>query len=102
MTQTLTNREKTKDTPTERKDCLIVTGGEIDREFAREVIRDRAYTYIIGADRGVAFLYDEGICPTHIVGDFDSLPPEIFEKYQIPEEEKKEEKKKAKKEEVKA
>lgn len=61
--------------------ALIVSGGDIDREFARDIIKKHTYKYIIAADAGLRFLYEEEIIPTHIVGDFDSLEQEILEFY---------------------
>lgn len=60
---------------------VIVSGGMIEREHALGVLKDREASYIIGADKGLAFLYQEGIEPSHIVGDFDSLEQGILEHY---------------------
>lgn len=61
--------------------CLIVTGGEVELDFAKEVLNARKYDFLIGADKGVEFFYKENVMPTHIVGDFDSLKRDIFEKF---------------------
>ena len=37
--------------------------------------------FIIGVDRGLVFLYDHGIKPDYIVGDFDSVPHELVNYY---------------------
>ena len=37
--------------------------------------------YIIGVDSGLNFLYQNQIYPTHIVGDFDSVEPEVIAYY---------------------
>ena len=81
MDLTKAQRQRTEQGQRNRSDCLIVSGGLIEEEFAREILRGGDYRYIIGADRGVEFLYHEGVCPTHIVGDFDSLPQEVLEEY---------------------
>ena len=37
--------------------------------------------YILGVDKGLQFCYEYDIRPDYIVGDFDSLPGEILERY---------------------
>lgn len=63
------------------KHILIVTGGSIERDFALSFYRKEKFFKIIGVDGGVRFLYENGILPTNIVGDFDSLNPEILQFY---------------------
>ncbi|MCD8362040.1 MAG: thiamine diphosphokinase [Lachnospiraceae bacterium] len=59
---------------------LIISGGRIDTDFALRVLK-QPFDHIICADKGLAFCYEQGIRPTRIVGDFDSLKPGILEKY---------------------
>lgn len=54
------------------KRSIIVSGGDIDFDFALSFLNDREYSFLIGADRGIRFLRQAGRMPTHIVGDFDS------------------------------
>ena len=61
--------------------ALVVSGGTIDREFALEQMRQLHANIIIGVDRGLEFLYQNQILPTHIVGDFDSVEAEVVEYY---------------------
>lgn len=51
---------------------IIVSGGDIDFDFALSFLNEKAYSFLIGADRGIHFLRKAGKIPTHIVGDFDS------------------------------
>lgn len=60
---------------------LIVSGGEIEREFGMEVVRRGEWEYVIGVDGGVRFCYEQGILPDRIVGDFDTLDRGILEWY---------------------
>ena len=60
---------------------IIVSGGSIDEAFAFEQFREIKPEIIIGVDRGLHFLYHNQIMPTHIVGDFDSVAPEMIEYY---------------------
>lgn len=55
--------------------ALIVSGGRIDPDFALSYCKNRKYDWVIGVDRGLKFLYEHGIRPTHVVGDFDSADP---------------------------
>jgi len=70
------------------KKAVIISGGSIEETFAVEQIKKIEPEIIIGVDSGLAFLYHNQVMPTHIVGDFDSVAPEIIsyykEKTQIP------------------
>lgn len=59
---------------------LIISGGNIEVDLALDVLR-RPFEYIIGVDGGLKFCYEQGVVPTHIVGDFDTLEPEILDWY---------------------
>lgn len=61
---------------------LIVSGGRIDQDFALSLYKNAVFNNVIGVDGGLGFLYDCGITPTHIVGDFDSARPGLEEYYQ--------------------
>lgn len=63
------------------KTSIIVSGGTIDQDFALKQVEQLKAEIIIGVDRGLEFLYQNQIMPTHIVGDFDSVEPEIVEYY---------------------
>ena len=60
---------------------IIVSGGTIDRDFALEQIKKLNTDIIIGVDSGLELLYQNQIMPTHIVGDFDSVKPEVISYY---------------------
>ena len=60
---------------------LIISGGTIDVTFGLQCIQKLQPQYIIAVDSGLAFSYHNGITPTHIVGDFDSVEPAIIEYY---------------------
>lgn len=63
------------------KHIVIISGGSIEREFALSFCRKYEFYKIIGVDGGVRFLYENGIRPTNIVGDFDTLEPDILQYY---------------------
>ena len=61
--------------------AVIISGGSIDREYVLSVFKEKKFEIIIAADAGLDFLHNENIEPTHIVGDFDSLPQGILDDY---------------------
>lgn len=61
--------------------ALIFTGGNIQRDFALDFMKTYGADCVLAADRGVLFCYEEHIVPDCILGDFDSLPPEVFSYY---------------------
>lgn len=63
------------------KNGMIISGGTINDEFALEMLQEIQSECIIGVDRGLEFLYRNQILPTYIVGDFDSVSPEVIKFY---------------------
>ncbi len=63
------------------KTGVIISGGTIDRDFTLEQMKNVNPEIIIGVDSGLDFLYQNAIMPTHIVGDFDSVKPEVIAYY---------------------
>lgn len=61
---------------------LLITGGTIDRTFAAGFLSQHVFDRIIAVDGGLKFADETGAQPlTDIVGDFDTIAPEILEKY---------------------
>ena len=58
---------------------LIVCGGKIDKEFGLNEIKTDGIDAIIAADSGMDFLYENGVTPDIIVGDFDSATTKALE-----------------------
>ena len=63
------------------KTAVIVSGGKIEEDFALRFLEKEKFDYLIAADRGLKFLQEQGLVPTHIVGDFDSSGKELLELY---------------------
>ena len=63
------------------KQTVIVSGGMVEKDFALSILKSEETEFVIGVDRGLVFMYDNEIKPDYIVGDFDSLPGEILERY---------------------
>ena len=60
---------------------LIITGGDIDNDFALSYIINSEYEYLIAVDGGTEFLYKHNIKPTHIIGDFDTVSSSVLTHY---------------------
>lgn len=63
------------------KKAVIVSGGSIQDAFALQMLNEIQPAYVIGVDSGLAFLYRSQVEPTYIVGDFDSVDPEVIAYY---------------------
>lgn len=53
----------------------------MDDSFVRDCIEDISPDCIIGIDRGLEFCYRNRIVPQYILGDFDSISPEVIAWY---------------------
>lgn len=60
---------------------VIVSGGMIEKDFALSILKSEETEFIIGVDKGLVFLYENGIKPDYIVGDFDSVPRKLIDYY---------------------
>lgn len=58
---------------------LIVTGGQIDDNFAIRWISEHSFEGMIASDSGMEFFKRAGLKPDIIIGDFDSVRPETLE-----------------------
>ena len=63
------------------KRTVIVSGGLLEEDFALPILKSEDTEFVIGVDRGLVFLYEHGIKPDYIVGDFDSAPDEVVTYY---------------------
>ena len=60
---------------------LIITGGAISIDFVREFLKDNKFDIIIAVDSGLISASRLKIPLQYIVGDFDSVPPDLIERY---------------------
>lgn len=56
---------------------VIVTGGLLEEDFVLDILKAQETEFIIGVDHGLTFLYQHDILPNYVVGDFDSVQPQI-------------------------
>lgn len=60
---------------------VLISGGNIQSDFALAFLEQQKYDKIIAVDRGLAFCHRHQIVPHAVVGDFDSVPGEVVQKY---------------------
>ncbi len=63
------------------KHMLIITGGTVDIEWLKSISPSCFHAKIMAADRGLFYAEQAGLMPHYILGDFDSLPKGILDKY---------------------
>jgi len=61
--------------------CLIITGGTIDLDFAGSFLEHERFDKVIAVDAGLERAAALGLTPDMIVGDFDTVKPEVLEKF---------------------
>ncbi len=62
-------------------DTLIVSGGDLNKEFVKEFLDINHIDTIITADRGLQILDELKIMPDYVLGDFDSVNREVLNQY---------------------
>ncbi len=60
---------------------LIITGGNINKEFLQNFLKENKFEKIIAADKGLEILNKLNVKPDYIIGDFDSVNKKILERY---------------------
>lgn len=63
------------------KHIFVISGGEIEDETVRSMMRKRKPDCVIAADSGMEFLYRNELIPDVIVGDFDSVRKDVLDFY---------------------
>lgn len=61
--------------------ALIVSGGKTNPSFVLELLKKEEFHKIIAVDNGLAVLDVIDLLPTDIIGDFDTVSPELLQKY---------------------
>lgn len=63
------------------KHILIITGGYLNLEFARQYCKTLSVDKVFAVDRGLEYACHLGIMPDYIIGDFDTVNPELLGSY---------------------
>lgn len=63
------------------KTCIFLNGSIYDYEDIKQKIESENYDNIICADGGANHVYKMGLTPGYIIGDLDSVDPQIVEYY---------------------
>ena len=61
---------------------IIITGGNINKEFLQRYLEKNKYDKIIAADKGLEILNKINVKPDYIIGDFDSVNKKILQQYE--------------------
>lgn len=61
---------------------LIITGGLLDFDFAKEYIKTLSFDKVFAVDKGLEYVERLGLLPDYIVGDFDTVNPKILKAYE--------------------
>lgn len=64
-----------------QKRILILTGGMLDLEWAKEWLNSENFDYIIAADNGLTYADKLSCRVDYILGDYDSVNADLIEKY---------------------
>lgn len=62
--------------------AVLLSGGNIESDFALAFLQEQKYDKIIAVDKGLAFCHRHRITPHAIVGDFDSVPQGLLAEYE--------------------
>lgn len=65
------------------KRTLIIAGGNINYDFALSYLAKHSFDYRIAVDGGLQSMKDLGVMPTHIIGDFDTVPESVLLDYSV-------------------
>ena len=63
------------------KRCLILTGGKLSLAFAGSFLKEHKFEKVVAVDGGLEAAKELDIIPDVIVGDFDTVHPEILASY---------------------
>ncbi len=61
------------------KRAIIVSGGTLEEDIVKREITTN--DFVIGVDKGIEFLHQYQLPINYLVGDFDSVKPELIQKY---------------------
>lgn len=62
-------------------ESLIVSGGHLEDAFILSYLQNHRCDLVIAVDSGMSFFYRTGQTPDYIVGDFDSVSPDVLKSF---------------------
>lgn len=65
-----------------KKRACIITGGVVSQELLFTVLQKGIYAVVIAVDGGLRAAHQLKISPDYIVGDFDTVSPDLLEEYE--------------------
>lgn len=63
------------------KHIVIVTGGQLNIEFAGAYLKTLSYDEVFAVDKGLEYTDRLGLTPSYIIGDFDTVKGDLLERY---------------------
>lgn len=64
------------------KRIFIITGGQLDMEFAKRYMKTLSFDKVFAVDKGLEYADSLNIMPDYIIGDFDTVDKGIFAKFE--------------------
>ena len=61
---------------------LIITGGHLNIDFAKEYTKTLSYDKVFVVDKGLEYADALGVVPDYIVGDFDTVNESVLQMYE--------------------
>lgn len=61
---------------------LIIGGGVVELDFAKEYLAENKFDTVVCADAGLDAAYQLGLSIDYVMGDFDSVSPSVLTRYQ--------------------
>lgn len=62
--------------------AILICGGMLSAAFLREFTEKAGEALLFAVDGGLTVLHEAGMCPDYLVGDFDTVKPELVELYE--------------------
>ena len=66
---------------TDMNKVLILTGGYVDIQWAKECLADKKFDFCLAADRGLMYADRLGLDIDFLLGDYDSVDERVLERY---------------------
>lgn len=61
---------------------LIITGGHLNMEFARNYLKTLSFDKVFAVDKGLEYVDALGLVPDYLIGDFDTVDSRLLKQYE--------------------